>query len=237
MSVPNVAVSLIAAVSAAGAVTLVGGVPRREAPADLRLVQRAAGSAADGGTSGVQRRAANEGSAVGELAERMAARLRSGASLPEALAGATSTGALEPHLARLRRQLRRGDPLDGALVEFAERGGDDRRLLVAALRMAARHGGRSADALDGVAGTLRDRRAVAAELAAQTSQARLSAWVLLALPPLFLALGSMVDRRLLGALATPAGLVTLLVAAAFELAGWAWIRRILATGARAVGAT
>ncbi|MGB4318244.1 MAG: type II secretion system F family protein, partial [Candidatus Microthrix parvicella] len=94
----------------------------------------------------------------------------------------------------------------------------------------ARHGGRTADALDGVANTLRDRRAVAAELAAQTSQARLSAWVLVALPPLFLVLGSVVDPRLIGAVATPAGVVVLAVAVALEVVGFVWSRRILASG-------
>jgi tight adherence protein B len=114
-------------------------------------------------------------------------------------------------------------------------GSAERALLVAALRMAARHGGRTADALDGVAGTVRDRTAVSAELAAQTSQARYSAWVLAALPPLFLALGSMVDPRLLGALASPGGVMALLGALAFELAGAAWIRRILSSGSRSIG--
>lgn len=178
----------------------------------------------------------SEDGAVGDLAEGLAAQLRAGASLPEAIAGASAR--VEPlgtDLATMRRQLRRGESVDGALAAFAVDASAERALLVAALRMAARHGGRTADALDGVAGTVRDRTAVSAELAAQTSQARYSAWVLAALPPLFLILGSTVDPRLLGALASPGGVLALLVALGFELAGAAWIRRILAAGSRSIG--
>ena len=188
-------------------------------------------------TVGADRRSVdNERGAVGELAERLAAQLRAGASLPEAMTGAAATvEPLETDLAALRTRLRRGERIDDALASFGNVGSAERALLVAALRMAARNGGRTADALDGVAGTVRDRTAVSAELAAQTSQARYSAWVLAALPPLFLVLGSLADPRLLGALATPGGALALLGALAFELAGAAWIRRILASGSRSIG--
>lgn len=180
--------------------------------------------------------AGGEGPAVGELAERLAAQLRSGASLPEAIAGASTTEErLGGDLETLCRKLRRGEAVDESLAEFGAVGSTERALLVAALRMVARHGGRTADALDGVAGTVRDRTAVNAELAAQTSQARYSAWVLAALPPLFLVLGAVVDPRLLGALVSWGGAAALAVALAFELLGAVWIRRILIAGARSIG--
>ncbi len=232
--------AVVAACASAAAMALASGRPGGRAagraagdgPADAVRSRRLWRPAAAPGI----RRTDLEQRAVGELAERLAAQLRSGASLPEALTGATTTTEpLSSDLATMRTLLRRGEPVDGALAAFGASGTAERALLVAALRMAARHGGRTADALDGVAGTVRDRTAVSAELAAQTSQARYSAWVLAALPPLFLVLGSMVDPRLLGALASSGGAIALLCAVAFELAGAAWIRRILASGSRSIG--
>ena len=52
---------------------------------------------------------------MGELAERLAAQLRSGASLPESLVGATTTAEpLGADLAAMGTLLRRGEPVDDA---------------------------------------------------------------------------------------------------------------------------
>ena len=234
------AMAVLVAGAAVTAVVLATGHPSRRARTRPGETDRAGGGQRRGrwrtDAGAGARRVDHEQGAVGELAERLAAQLRSGASLPESLVGATTTAEpLGADLAAMGTLLRRGEPVDDALTAFGVGGSAERALLVAALRMAARHGGRTADALDGVAGTVRDRTAVSAELAAQTSQARYSAWVLAALPPLFLALGSMVDPRLLGALASPGGVMALLGALAFELAGAAWIRRILSSGSRSIG--
>ncbi|MEZ5371347.1 MAG: type II secretion system F family protein [Microthrixaceae bacterium] len=224
----SAAPAIVAGAAALAAVALPGRAMAR--PADV--IDRPRPGAGD-----IRRgRRPGEEVAAGELAEALAAQLRAGATLPEALGGVTPGEPLAGPLVRVTRALDRGAPLDEALRDLAVGGPPERRLLVAALLLSARHGGRAADALDGVAGTLRDRRAVTAELSAQTSQARFSAWVLMALPPIFLVLASSLDRRIPGALVTPPGAVALLVAVALEAIGFVWTRRILDGGAAAVTA-
>lgn len=230
------AATVFAAAMSAGALSLAwlivvgAGTNVRRPTAVGRPPERATSAAvAVGRANGVA-----EGVVAGEVAEALAARLRAGVSLPDALGQVSVAEPLRAQVAELSLALRRGVPLTEALQALAADAPPERRLLVAALQLAARHGGRTADALDGVAGTLRDRRAVTAELAAQTSQARFSAWVLVALPPLFLVLGSLVDPRIPGAVATPIGAGAVLVALGLEGAGFVWTRRILASGAQAI---
>ena len=101
----------------------------------------------------------------------------------------------------------RGQPLARAFTAWAAAStGPDERLAAGALALAATAGGPQARAVDGVAATLRERRAVAAEIRSQSAQARLSAIVIGALPAVFLVWAIATDRRTAAFLvAGPAG--------------------------------
>ena len=89
-------------------------------------------------------------------------------------------------------------------------------------------GGPQARAVDGVAATLRERRAVVAEIRAQSAQARLSAVVIGALPLLFLLWAVATDRRTAAFLvAGPAGWACLGAGVGLEVVGGLWMRRLL----------
>ena len=94
--------------------------------------------------------------------------------------------------------------------------------------MAAALGGRAADAIDGLATSLRHRLDAAAEARALSSQARLSAVVVGAAPIGYLAFSSLVDQRAVGVLVgTGVGRVCLVVGIALEALAALWIRRIV----------
>lgn len=110
--------------------------------------------------------------------EAMARSLRSGASLRHALAEASAVtgGPLGRELGVVNRQVECGATVVAALEALGERRPvPSLRLAVAALCLGMETGGAQARAVDGVAATLRDRLAVASEVRALSSQARMSA--------------------------------------------------------------
>jgi tight adherence protein B len=102
------------------------------------------------------------------------------------------------------------------------------RAAAGALAVASSFGGRAADAIDGLASSLRHRLDAAAEAHALSAQARLSAIVVGAAPIGYLAFSSLVDPESASALVgTDVGRVCLVLGAACEAAAALWIRRIL----------
>jgi len=160
--------------------------------------------------------------------EAVARSLRSGAALPTALRDAS--GVRSPVAIDLRLVV--ADLPSAGLVVALERWADRTptpgvRLAVAALAMAGELGGAAAAAVDGVAGTLRQRQAGSAEVRALSTQARLSAWVVAAAPLGFLVLTGAADRRTVRVLtSTPLGLACLLAGLALDALGAAWMVRI-----------
>lgn len=159
--------------------------------------------------------------------EAVAGRLRAGASLPEAMAGAadepSGSALLDADLHDLRRRVGQGQPFAEAVEGWAERrSAPGVALVAAALVLGAEAGGARARAIDGVAATLRDRRAVAAEVDALATQARASALVMMGAPVAFAALGLLSDPEVARfLLATPAGLACLVVGLGLDaMAGW-----------------
>lgn len=159
--------------------------------------------------------------------EGVAGRLRAGASLPEALADAadepSGSALLDADLGDLRRRIAHGQPFADAVEGWAERRpAPGVGLVAAALVLGAEAGGARARAIDGVAATLRDRRAVAAEVDALSTQARASALVMMGAPVVFAALGLLSDPEVARfLLATPAGLACLVLGLGLDaLAGW-----------------
>ena len=162
--------------------------------------------------------------------EAMARGLRSGASLRQAIDEASSavTGVLAADLMRIAVEAERGTPVIEALEAWTVRRPlPGVQLAVAALALGAETGGAQARAIDGVAATLRQRLAVAAEARALATQARASAAVIAVAPLVFCALASAADPRLSAfLLRTPLGLVILAVGLALDAVGALWMARL-----------
>lgn len=162
-----------------------------------------------------------------EALERMAAALRTGSSLPQALAEAGHSIAppLGPELAELARRTGTGQPVRAVLDDWGAACPDSAtRLASTALVLATRVGAAPARALDGVAATLRDRLGLTEERRAQAAQARYSAAVLSIAPLGFtgalMATNGAAARFLLG---TPLGWGCLLLGLGLDAAGAAWM--------------
>lgn len=175
-------------------------------------------------------RSARVAAQLPEVLAALSAPIRAGASLPQAFAAAAeeSEPPLQDVLARTTRDFDNGVPQDEAIARFATRCAVPEGLLVArAMRVARQAGGELARVLDEVGETLRDRERLARELRAATAQGRASAYVVAALPVVFLLLmsaGAGDQTHVL--LGEPIGWLLLAVGGALEGAGILWIRRL-----------
>lgn len=165
--------------------------------------------------------------------EAVARSLRSGASLRQAVeeAGRSTTRggrALAGELSRAAAEAAQGASLVASLEAIAARRPlPGVRLGVAALCLGAETGGAQARAVDGVAATVRERLAVAAELRALSSQARISALVIGVAPVGFGAFAAATDPRTAQFLLhTPAGLGLLVAGLTLDALGWLWMQRL-----------
>ena len=161
--------------------------------------------------------------------EAVARSLRSGAALPGAIAEAAAavSGPLRVDLTGVARAAEAV-----GVVAALERWGRERaipgiRLAVAALCLGAETGGARAQAIDGVATTLRQRLAVAAEARALASQARASAAVIALAPIAFCGLASSTDARV-GAFLfrSGAGVAVLTAGLVLDALGAVWMARL-----------
>jgi tight adherence protein B len=179
------------------------------------------------------RRARAVAAAVPPTIDRVASELRAGGTIATAVTGiAHGDGVLAGDFARIDARVLLGAPLTDALDAWArERPVPGVDVAAGALAMCATVGGRAADALEGLATSLRDRGAVAAEAQALSAQARLSAIVVGGAPLLYLGWSALADQNAFHALTgTPAGRVCVIVGVALEAVGVWWMRRILAAG-------
>ena len=171
---------------------------------------------------------------AGELlvvVEGLAAALRSGASLRQAVAraGEGDGGGAAAGLRRAAVQVSGGMAVDGALEAWTRSASSPAAVLVTdALSLAATAGAGQAAALDAVADTLRERAALGREVRALASQARASAAVLVGAPIAFSAAASVADRRVAAFLfASPGGWACLLGGAALDGVGAWWMGRLV----------
>jgi tight adherence protein B len=171
--------------------------------------------------------------AVPEMLERVASELRSGGTIATAIgAGSTTDGALAADLAVVDARVRLGATLPDALRAWS----DERTVpgvdaSAGALAMCASVGGASADALDGLASSLRDRLAVASEARALSAQARMSAIVVGGAPVAYIGWSAIIDPHSLQVLlGTTVGRMCLAAGMALELLGAWWMRAIVRSG-------
>ncbi|MCA1684172.1 MAG: type II secretion system F family protein, partial [Actinobacteria bacterium] len=162
--------------------------------------------------------------------EAVARALRSGASLNQALheAATTTRGRLGIELGRVTAEAGHGAGLVEALDRLAVRRPlPGVRLAVAALCLGVETGGAQARAVDGVAVTMRERLAVAAEVQALSSQARVSALVIGVAPLGFGAFAAVTDpRHARFLLHTPLGLAFVTTGLVLDGLGWLWMQRL-----------
>jgi len=216
---------LLAAPVLAGSIWFVGVVPTGGAIAGLLV----------GGLVRRRRsRSRARAQALDQLVDAVAAltaALRAGRSLTQAIAYARdeTVDPLRTHLARAIDRIETGTPLATALEEWAEiDGSDDVRLIVGVLDLHRRSGGDLPAVLEGLAETLRERRAADRELRALTAQARLSGIILGVLPIAFFCFLLLTSRReMLHAIATPLGGAALGIGLGLELLAFLWIRHLL----------
>jgi tight adherence protein B len=179
------------------------------------------------------RRARQIAEAVPDMLEHVAAELRSGGTIMTAIgAVGTGDGPLAPELALVESRVRLGASLSDALRAWAhERVVPGIEASAGALAMCASVGGASADALDGLATSLRDRLAVASEARALSAQARMSAMVVGGAPVAYIAWTAVIDPHSLEVLlGTTIGRACLACGIALEALGAWWMRGIVRSG-------
>lgn len=177
-----------------------------------------------------RREALRADGALPDALETAASALRSGSALRGAIAQAATSapGSLGRELATVVETAESGSRLIEGLDAWARaRPSPDVLLASAALALASQTGGAAARAVDGVAATLRERRAVRAEVRALTTQARVSAGVLALAPAAFAVLAAGIDPRTAGFLiGTTAGRACLAVGIGLDLIGAAWMQQL-----------
>jgi tight adherence protein B len=161
----------------------------------------------------------------------LTAAVRSGMSVSQALAYAAreSEPPVADDLSRVVTDVEVGVPLGDAVEAWADRSGSqDAQLVAGALDLHRRSGGDLPAVLDQVAATIRERVGVGREIRALTAQARFSGWILGVLPIGFFVFLWLTSRRdIQGALATPAGLGSVLLGLVLEVGAFFWIRSLL----------
>lgn len=161
----------------------------------------------------------------------IAAGMRAGLSVPQAIAHAAREGdqPLSDALERVVDTVELGGELDAALRAWAtEVGSEDARLVVGVLGLHRRTGGDLPRVLDQVASTVRERTSVAREVRALTTQARLSGAILGLLPIGFFGFLWMTSRgEIEGAFRSPVGLGAVVTGLLLEALAFAWIRKLL----------
>jgi tight adherence protein B len=162
--------------------------------------------------------------------EAVARSLRSGASLRQSVeeASTSTTGPLGLELRQVAAAIRGGSSVAAALDDLARRRREPGvALAVTTLCLGSDTGGPQARAIDGVAQTLRVRLALAQEVRALASQARMSAAVIALAPVGFGLFAAATDARTFQLLLhTSLGLAMLAIGLMLDGLGWLWMQRL-----------
>lgn len=162
----------------------------------------------------------------------LAAVLRAGSGLQVAVRQIVqqSPAPLAQEMSLMLQEQRMGLSFDEALSHLAQRlPGQSTALLVSALRVATHSGGNLSETLERIAATLRARLYMQGRIRALTSQGRMQAWVMAALPLLLAVVLDALDPDAMALLwHTPMGWAVLGIVLLLEGSGLLLIRRIVA---------
>jgi tight adherence protein B len=172
-----------------------------------------------------------EPGALAAWCDALARALRGGATLRHALCTVAPPPSVAPQLAPALLALERGTSVAAALTDIDARS-RDLDLVLVVLRACAEHGGTTAEPIDRAAAALRQRAALAGERRTHSAQARMSAVVMTCLPGAMLALLALTSRSVRAAATSPAGVAVIGAGLLLNLAGWAWMRRLIARATR-----
>ena len=171
-----------------------------------------------------------------DLVVSLAATLRAGRSLEQAIASAGDEIAppVGPSIRAISDRIALGTTLDASIAMWADEvATPESRLIAGVLGLQRRTGGALAGPLDELAATLRARRSAARELRSLTAQARLSAAILGLLPIGFFLFLSTVSRRdIESAISTTAGGAAVALGVLLQGGAFLWIRSLLRAGER-----
>lgn len=161
-----------------------------------------------------------------EWTSALAAGLRSGMAIPEALrVTARSRPDTPPRARRVVAELAHGRAVRHTLHEWRrDAGSAGERLLVTALGVAIERGGQPVMAVDVVVDRLRDDRYIDLRRRVLTAQAQATTVVLVVLPVVFAVFASAIRGELL--LAGRIGAVLFVIGLAFDGLGFWWMRRL-----------
>lgn len=187
------------------------------------------------GTSRVRPRLPVAPAEVATWLDDLARSTRAGASITTALVDTPGGGALEARTTTLRRRLRAGDSLADAVTGWRDRlHPHDESLEAAAtvLLVAEEVGGSFAVPLERAAAMLRRRAADEDERSSWSSQARLSARVMAALPLAVLSLLVVIDDQVASTITSPVGGALVGLGLLLDTVGFLWMRRIVERAGR-----
>jgi len=169
-----------------------------------------------------------------ELCRSMARRLVAGDTLLIALRESADGAAVQADIERVADDHAHGSTLRRSVERWAHQSGiDELRAFAAAVAIATGPVGPRPELFDSVAVTLRRQRDRRADAEAHAAQALLSSWVIAALPwvvaAAVVAEGGAPAQILLG---TPVGRAAVVSAAALEVLGIGWMRRMIRSAIR-----
>jgi Flp pilus assembly protein TadB len=176
-------------------------------------------------------RSSIEPSVLAAWCDALARALRGGATLRHALSTVDPPASVAPHLAPALLALGRGASVAAALADVDARS-RDLDLVLVVMRACAEHGGGAAEPIDRAAAALRQRAALAGERRTNSAQARMSAVVMTCLPLAMLVLLALTSRSVRAAATSAVGLAVIGVGIMLNLAGWGWMRGLIARATR-----
>jgi len=181
-----------------------------------------------------RRRSAPGPVVVAAWLDAVAASVRSGSSLRDAVVSQRSDDSFDDQMQPLHTALERGEQLAAAVVHWHEQLDPDGHLAVAAMALAtaAEVGGAVTQPLERSAAILRQTAAADDERRSWSSQARLSAIVMTALPPAVLGLLIVSQSSAADALRTPLGASLVGLGIGLDLLGFWWMRTIVRRAVR-----
>ena len=156
--------------------------------------------------------------------------LRAGHSFQQAMNSISTEmdGPVSEEFGRVFRETQHGMTLSDSMDRMVERvGSDDLEMMCTAILIQREVGGNLSEVLENIAGTIRSRLSLKAEVKTRTASGRLSGYMVGALPVILLVAISVINPEYSGTLfSTSAGHIMLAVGAVMEVIGFVVIQKI-----------